>query len=743
MNTFTRLVVCCFLLLGLRFSAWATHIVGGELELQHLGNRGGGFSHQINLNLYFDDLNGNPQAEDQSVNVYIFRKLDNQLMAIATLPRISNQLIEYTDPDCAISSLQTRLIRYSVGVNLLPTVYNSPAGYYMVWERCCRNNIINNIQNPGAAGSVFYLEFPSQAQNGTPVVNSSPVFRQLKGDYICVNQPFTFDFGGRDPDGDSLVYTLVTPYNGFATAANPTPRATPSSSYPEVRWSSGIDLNSVIPGPQPLRVDPRTGRLSVTANRTGLYVFSVQVEEYRNRQRIGLVRREFQLKVIDCPNNRPPSLLMRPTGQRTFYQEGTLLKLNATTDNACFDLFVTDRDANQRIQLTPLAGQGISLRIVQPEVFIRNGGDTARTQVCFDLCSIPTDGRTVTLSVLARDEGCPQGLQDTLRIRVQLDASANRPPDSRTDLSNNRATVQVGQPLTFQVFGTDPDKDQLTLEAVGRGFTLAQVGMSFPQATGTGEVSQRFQWTPQCAQLRSGEYVIDFIVTDTRCDRKQRDTVTVRLTAAPQTGNPPAIRTTAQNTTIEITLPPTDETQLPVRFDVIGTDPDPDVLRLTAQGKDFDWKAVGMQFEEKTGRSPLQSPFAWTPGCETLGGRSERTFVMNFTVNDNSCITENAKTTAVTFVVRDRVVNGEPMIPNVFTPNGDGKNDFFTVTDLPADNCSNQFKRVEIVNRWGRTVFSSTDRRFRWDGEGYPSGQYFYRIEYTNRQYKGPVTLLR
>jgi hypothetical protein len=44
------------------------------------------------------------------------------------------------------------------------------------------------------------------------------------------------------------------------------------------------------------------------------------------------------------------------------------------------------------------------------------------------------------------------------------------------------------------------------------------------------------------------------------------------------------------------------------------------------------------------------------------------------------------------------------------------------------------------VNRWGKAVFSSTDRLFRWDGEEYPPGQYYYLIQYAHRSYKGTVS---
>ncbi len=90
-------------------------------------------------------------------------------------------------------------------------------------------------------------------------------------------------------------------------------------------------------------------------------------------------------------------------------------------------------------------------------------------------------------------------------------------------------------------------------------------------------------------------------------------------------------------------------------------------------------------------------------------------------------------------------------IPNSFTPNGDGVNDYF----LPRQHLSRgltEFKMV-IFNRWGQVIFEtqSIDGRG-WDGkfngEAQPTGVYVYQIEAAfkngvREQYTGNVTLIR
>lgn len=87
-------------------------------------------------------------------------------------------------------------------------------------------------------------------------------------------------------------------------------------------------------------------------------------------------------------------------------------------------------------------------------------------------------------------------------------------------------------------------------------------------------------------------------------------------------------------------------------------------------------------------------------------------------------------------------------IPNSFTPNGDGKNDFFRL--IPFDNY--KLIRFVVYNRWGTAVFNSANIDKGWDGtyNGFPQpiGAYIYYIDLKNANgehiiKQGTVTLLR
>lgn len=80
---------------------------------------------------------------------------------------------------------------------------------------------------------------------------------------------------------------------------------------------------------------------------------------------------------------------------------------------------------------------------------------------------------------------------------------------------------------------------------------------------------------------------------------------------------------------------------------------------------------------------------------------------------------------------------------NVFTPNGDGRNDAFAPVRAPLPG-----GRLRVFSRWDQLVFQTQDPALRWDGAGAAAGDYFYLLTYPDcrgqaRQQRGPVLLVR
>ena len=85
------------------------------------------------------------------------------------------------------------------------------------------------------------------------------------------------------------------------------------------------------------------------------------------------------------------------------------------------------------------------------------------------------------------------------------------------------------------------------------------------------------------------------------------------------------------------------------------------------------------------------------------------------------------------------------LIPNGFSPNGDGVNDNFEIKGLEEYNNV----KINVFNRWGNLVFDNSDYKNNWNGKN-TSGEdlsddtYFFTLEIPNRSHlKGYVILKR
>jgi len=620
-----------WLLLLAATPARATHIVGGELDLQHQA----GSTYTLTLTLYFDAINGNAAALDQALTAGIFDKATNRQLQSVVLPLTSNTFVNYTNPACAVGSLSTRKLVYAKAITLDAATYAGAGGYYAAVERCCRNLAISNIVNPGGAAQTFYLEFPAVVRNGAAFIDSTPRIFPALGDYACLGNLFYYDFGGLDPDGDSLAYDMVTPLNGHATAITPSPLPV-AAPYAPVTWTPGLGTANQIPGAPALGIDAHTGRLTVRPSRLGLFVFGVRCAEYRQGVKIGETRRDFQLYVLSCPRNNPPVVSVQANGRA--YRPGRDTVRLAPGGPRCLTLRYTDPDPNSVLTLTaaPL-----------------NFGDEA-TAPSF----------TTTASGTVHASGQPDTLTATLCF-------------------------------------------------------------------------------PACADTKGKVYLLNVLVADNGCSLPQRDTVRVAFIATPPASTLPVLSTSfppeVPGTITVVRLP----LQQPYTATLLGTDPAPNPLALTATGVGFSLASVGMSFAAQNGPGQATATFAWAPDCGLVTARDSGLVVRFALAQGGPLCTPHTRTRAIRFVVPRPGDSLAFRPPNVITPNGDGLNEAFTLDQaLPAGFCAGQFAGVSIFSRWGRLVYQSPTRSFTWAGGGV-GGIYYYLVTFTDgRRFKGWVEVM-
>lgn len=126
-------------------------------------------------------------------------------------------------------------------------------------------------------------------------------------------------------------------------------------------------------------------------------------------------------------------------------------------------------------------------------------------------------------------------------------------------------------------------------------------------------------------------------------------------------------------------------------------------------------------------RDDVLNPFC-SPG-------SDQTYVLTVT-NVEGCSSKDEMRVSV---MKD------PVVPNTFTPNGDGINDEWTIKYL------NSYPKatINIFNRYGAKVFSGDSKSKSWDGkyngQDLPIGTYYYVIDPHNGRkiLSGSITILR
>ena len=141
---------------------------------------------------------------------------------------------------------------------------------------------------------------------------------------------------------------------------------------------------------------------------------------------------------------------------------------------------------------------------------------------------------------------------------------------------------------------------------------------------------------------------------------------------------------------------------------------------------------LGPDFETEKGTQitldpKVSPPYEWQL-LPASNGSAANDNILIFTPEESGTIRITAYDPSRTCTGTDEVffeVLPPVALPNLITPNGDGKNDFWQITGTKKS------LKVSIYDRWGKEIYSGmTDGEKVWDGaEAGKSGLYFYSIE--------------
>jgi len=720
------------------YIAHATHIVGGGFSYEKLfGN-----NYRFRLTLYFDYINGNPGAKDESPDCSIYSKSTNQLIDTLMFPLIdSSRFLPYTNPRCAIgNNIKTQVLIYEKTLFMPPASFSDPLGYYLVWERCCRNNVITNILKPQNTGQSFYMEFPPVAINGVNFANSSPQFQGINSDYPCINQAFSLSFLAVDPDGDSLVYSFTNPLKGNSDTARRliVPPSMPGP-YVPVNWRPGFNAQNAITGNPGLSVNSKNGLLTCVASQVGLFVFSVLCEEFRNGKKIGEVRREMQLNVKDCLPNAPPDLVVRNPLTNNFVKNADTLQMKSNSSTSCYMFKLTDAQFNQNVRFQV---KSISLNTpssLQKDTSIIRvlAGDSVAVRFCIPPCAQATRTNPWKILLIATDDGCSQPLSDSLMLYLVIKPSPTMPPSIETlGFVDDTISVIQTETFTFQTIASQTENGRLEVfsslvDSKGIPIPIQTNGILLPDGTGGKSVISTFNWPEICLVPENQPLKLRSIVKSIVCDSIKYDTLFLYFRITPKVLGV-GIESDYSGLNDILVLENTT-----IAFNLTGTVTENRRVNLSATGSLI--SLPGFSFLSTTGSGTTTSPFLFASSCSSPSG----TFIAKFISSSTFCNRKYEDTISYNFRIK-KATDSLGTIPNLLTANGDGKNDDFSINEiLPQDNCQINFEFIEIYDRWGKKIFFSRDRNFNWKPDRSRLGVYFFALHFKEKTIRDWLTVIK
>lgn len=410
-------------LLSCSFGAYATHIVGGDLGYQYLGETAPGtneYRYKLILRLF---VNCGPSSSYPSVidilgsattplPVGIYNddpmnpNANKALAATANLYVTSYGVITPNLPaGCNVGDGQCVEESRLEGEVVLPA---SNAGFHVYLQLFARNEAIINLVGPGESGMGFYSYIPP-----TSIPNSSPVFTGTPVPYICTMDTAAFSNAAVDSDGDSLVFSFETPYDSQDDIGGIAPVPTSLNwPLPQVTFSSGLSATVPFGATGFASINPVTGATQYYAPMIGNWVVAVEVREYRNGQLIGLIRSDLQLLSVPCSGTNIAPIPQ--DGQFTAsYQV-------VAGDQLCFPMNFTDADGDM-IHLDAIGGIFQSA-LTNPAAVISgpvSGDSLLSTQFCWSTACDQGNAEPYHFSVLVYDDACPPGIfTGTISVEV-------------------------------------------------------------------------------------------------------------------------------------------------------------------------------------------------------------------------------------------------------------------------------------------------------------------------------------
>ena len=819
LHAFALLLVACCLLGGAR-SAQATHIQGGQITYRYLTDD----TYEVTVSFYRDCSPGAVPLPDD-VNITAVGSCNGAGSTVsATLLPVAGTLTigqGYCPSIQALATCNPGSVQYPnyERQDYRGTINLPPAPNWIIsHQSCCRPSTANITTQ---ANFRFEATLNNQVSvNGvlTRVNNSSPLFssRDFPVPFVLVNQRTSINFtAASEADGDSLVYELDRPlancgefnlYSPRPTGANSgcitrilPPRAPntvclldcgPNVGGPD--YTAGLPLpvandtvgvcgtvagtaytRTVVPR---FSFNPRIGEFTFTPNlfrlgntNQGLnkYVVVGKIIEYRRlpgsnrRYRVGSVRRDFLVIIIDGAGNQVPStpVITVPdplSGAVPINRpDTTLIRIN-TCNYAQVKVLFTDPNntattpaaALQNLTVTYTGSATINGDLLQGGdigvyTLLRNGTPTPEVRFYFQP-GISFAGQVIRIPLRIEDDACPiKGVQTrVIEIRIVQGRTAQAVAvsgQSNVLLGVSPTTICGG---TLNLTGNVLRPDSIRQFAANRtvlqtyGFQWARLsGDGLPTVTNVKSITVSPTVTSRY-QLRITP-LQGFGTNGGGCG----DTTSILVRVAPTVVNAFIIpRVISSRNNGQVAVP--DQTAVPpLTFVLTNTTPQPAAASgFQLCGISWTYQRVKDGAGNLLAGAPVEFSTDYQP-AETalklsLGGEYVIRLTSKVAVRGTTCTAAIPGCPAT--LAQRTVIVPELSVPNIITPNNDNLNDVFV---LPV---SQRGGKLELYNRWGRKVQEYASYQNTWAGGNQPDGVYYYYLtDPSGNKTKGWVEIRR
>jgi gliding motility-associated-like protein len=713
MKKLVRLLTLAIALIGLTFSANASHLAGGDIQYEYVSSTGNSHKYKIKLRLYRDQSG---ITMPTSATVYA---------CSANHPTVSTSCTQVAGSGVVAPTLFDCVSSTNAGVTIEVYIYegeiilpgNAP-DWTFAWSSCCRNPSIDNINNPSSQDLYIAAKLNNMiGQNTSPFFVSEPVRA------FCTGRTFNWKQSAVENDGDSLYYRLDHVKGGNAASCNGSNNLAYAAGWTYDQPITTSPANS-------MTMNASTGLVSFTPSNIEIDVMAVTVDEYRwdNSlfvwRKIGEINRDMQIAIASACTPQAQAGVVLDFGDPSVYPDPD--NGLPTVDYNCLDSTVTLK-FQVKLDCSSISPDGTDFRLTKPDgqalaiksitancdanfeatkLFVKLYKPLSKNGKYFLYSKVGNDGNTLNNKC-----GFPMSEFDTIQLNVTDCFVADYTVENVTIENDKNPVIEWSADTTsypdylfqeWQIFRKDPG--QTVYNKVGTVFN---------------------QYKYDFKDNGIGFIKVDQDSYDYRIDMKLNDDM---QGASNDVGS---ILLERDNMIVPIVDPDTTVNLQWTTYNGWAVDSYAVVLQEKVSGT---WMQEFVHDHVASPQNPVVAPdTTYKMNLELMPGEY-RVCIRTLNPIDTQY---TAYSNCLPIIITTPPFPDTVVVPNFITPNADNINDEFIIQNVDD---YQDLSQVTIYNRWGDRVWQSEplyDNSSPWrgtnqNGTNLADGVYFYTIELVN-----------